>query len=567
MKSTLLLLATFACSLYSFAQTKRYDVVINEIMSNPSPSVGLPEVKYIELLNTSATPVNLKGWTLSDGSSIASIKTDFVLLPDSFVLISSTSNTNTLSAFGKTLGVSNFPALRVNGDLVILRSAENIVMHALQYNRSWHENAVKNNGGWSLEMIDSKNACSGSTNWKSSNAQRGGTPGAKNAVAAINKDEDPPQLLHAYADDDHTIILQFDEPLDSNAASQVSNYSFTGNIEKAEPISPIFTQVRITVDMTLEKNKLYEITVKAAIDCAGNKASSTITRTGLADDAHEQDIIFNEILFNPTENGVDYIELYNRSKRIVNAKDLWISTRNASATIGTLKQVSEEDWLIFPGDFVVLTESKSIVQQQFITQNPNAFIEMSSMPSLPDEKGDVVLMNKTGLMIDELKYEEDWHFALITNHEGVALERIDPEQAGAEKSNWFSAAANVGYGTPGYQNSQFRSDLQLQGTVTLTPPVFSPDSDGFDDYLLINYTFPESGYVCNITAFDASGRMVKQIVRNGICATKGFYRWDGSDEKNQRLLIGIYVILTEAYNLQGKTKKFKNAVTLARRIN
>lgn len=571
MKNILLTLALFAYSLYSPAQIKRYDVVINEIMSTPSPSTGLPEVKYIELLNVSSTSVDLKGWTVSDGSSTATIKTDFALEPDSFVIISSTSNANTLATYGKTIGVSNFPTLRVNGDMLILRSPNNIVMHAVQYDRNWHENAVKNNGGWSLEMVDPENPCNGSTNWMSSMDSKGGTPGTQNSVARENKDEDAPQLLHAYAESNNHIVMQFNEPLDSNAASLLSNYTFTGNaaiIEKAEPLPPFFNQVRITVSMALEKNKVYEVTAKAAIDCAGNRTNSSATvKTGWADDAQTQDIIFNEILFNPKENGVDYIELYNRSQRIINAKELWISTRNASGNIGALKQLSERDRLIFPGDFVVLTESKIIVLQQFISQNPDAFIELASMPSLPNDKGDVVLLNKTGLIVDELPYNEDWHFALITNYEGVALERIDPEQPGSEKKNWFSAASSVGYGTPGYQNSQFRSNLQLQGTVTLTPSIFSPDNDGFDDYLLVNYTFPEAGYVCNITAFDASGRMVKQVVRNGICGVNGYYRWDGLDEKNQRLPIGIYIILTEAYNLQGKTKKFKNAVTLARRIN
>ncbi|MGN6495030.1 MAG: lamin tail domain-containing protein [Agriterribacter sp.] len=571
MKNTLLAFALLACHLYSPGQTKRYDVVINEIMSNPAPAVGLPGVKYIELLNVSSAPINLKGWTLSDESSVAIIKIQLILQPDSFVIISSTSNANTLAAYGKTIGVSNFPTLRVNGDMLTLRSADNIVIHAVQYERNWHENAVKNNGGWSLEMVDSKNPCNGSTNWESSIDSRGGTPGTQNSVARENKDEDAPQLLHAYAESDSHIVMRFNEPLDSSAASQLSNYDFTGNtgiIKKAAPLPPFFNQVRITVSTALEKNKVYEITAKNATDCAGNRTNgSTTVKTGLADDAGEQDIIFNEILFNPADNGTDYIELYNRSKRIVNAKELWISNRNASGNIGTLKQLTGEDRLIFPGDFVVLTESKFIVLQQFVSKNPDAFIEMVSVPSMPDESGDVVLMNKSGEILDELPYAEDWHFPLIANYEGVALERIDPEQPGSEKKNWFSAASSVGYGTPGYQNSQFRSDLQLQGTVTLTPSIFSPDSDGFDDYLLVNYTFPEAGYICNITAFDASGRLVKQVVRNGICSVNGYYRWDGLDEKNQRLPIGIYIILTEVYNVRGKTKKFKHAVTLARRIN
>lgn len=571
MKNTILAVAILMYSSHLVAQASRYDVVINEIMSNPSPSVGLPEVKYIELLNVSSSPLELKGWTLSDGSSTAVIRTEFTLQPDSFVIVSSNTAATLLSAFGHVVSVTNFPSLRINGDLLMLRSTDNMLVHAVQYKRDWYQNEVKRNGGWSLEMADARNPCAGGSNWNASIDERGGSPGKQNSIAAVNRDEDQPILLQSYAEDSVNVILVFNEPLDSNSASIIHQYAVAGgsiSVAAAEPIAPLFDRVRLTVSSTMGRNKVYEVTAKSVADCAGNIAGNLQSvKTGLAGVVLPQDIIINEILFNPPENGVDYIELYNRGKQIINAKDLWITSRNTAGNLGSLRRVSENDRLIFPGDFIVLTENIGIVQQQFITKNPEAFFELETMPSLPNQNGDVVLLNRSGDIIDELKYEEKWHFPLITNYKGIALERIDPEQPGSEKSNWFSAASSVGYGTPGYQNSQFRADLQLKGSISIAPAVFSPDNDGYDDFLSINYHFPEQGYVCNITAFDARGKMVKQIVNNGICGLEGFFRWDGLDRNNQLLPIGIYIILTEVYNLQGKTKKFKNAVTLARRIN
>lgn len=570
MKNTLLAFALTACYFFSLAQPKRYDVVINEIMSNPSPAAGLPNVKYVELKNVSSYPIDLRGWNISDGSSVAIIRADFVLLPDSFVIISSTTNASALSLYGNVLAVSNFPTLRVNGDIVILRNESNATMHVVQYEPSWHQNAVKNNGGWSLEMIDATNPCSGNSNWTSSNHSSGGTPGMQNSVKSINKDEDAPRLLHAYAQDSKNITLVFNETLDSSSASTLSYYSLasiTTSIQYAVPLPPLFNKVTLTLNAVLEKNKIYPVSVQSLMDCSGNKIMEQDVQAGLPDTTGALDIIINEILFNPPERGVDYLELYNRSKRIINAKDLWITNRNNTGDLTTLRRVCEEDYLIFPGDFIVLTESSKIVRQQFITLNPDAFLDIATMPSLPNQNGSIVLLNSQGNVIDELKYDENWHFPLVTNYKGIALERIDPEQATAEKTNWFSAASSVGYGTPGYRNSQFRKDLQLQGTITLSPTTFSPDNDGFDDFLSINYHFAEQGNVCNITAFDAAGKMVKQVVSNGICGVEGFFRWDGLDKNNQRLPIGIYIIITEVYNLQGKTKRFKNAVTLARRIN
>ena len=69
----------------------------------------------------------------------------------------------------------------------------------------------------------------------------------------------------------------------------------------------------------------------------------------------------------------------------------------------------------------------------------------------------------------------------------------------------------------------------------------------------------------NITIFDAVGRPVRYLQRNALNGTKGFYRWDGLGEKKQVLQTGIYIIYTEVFNLQGKIKKFKNLIVLARK--
>ena len=50
------------------------------------------------------------------------------------------------------------------------------------------------------------------------------------------------------------------------------------------------------------------------------------------------------------------------------------------------------------------------------------------------------------------------------------------------KSNWHSASSPVGYGTPGYKNSQY-SEISIQDeTFTVDPPVFTPDNDGVSDF-------------------------------------------------------------------------------------
>ena len=568
MKNTLFCLLTLCCFSHVPAQPPaRYDVLIHEIMANPSSASGLPDFKYIELFNASRNAYNLNGWQISNGKSTAFIKTDFVLQPDSFVVIVPSNSTTAFSFFGAVIAVTNFPALSVNGEMLLLRSGDDRLIHAVAYNKSWYANEVKSDGGWSLEMIDTKNPCSGGSNWKASTDARGGTPGIRNSIAVNNTDETAPQLLRAYVADSIHIVLVFDETVDSLQASVKKNYVCEGmDIDMAEPQPPLFNTVRLKLKLPLLKEKIYNLHVKNVMDCSGNMIGNTaVVKAGRDEMPEAGNIVINEILFNPADNGSDYVELYNRSNHIINAKTLYITGRNTSGNLSTLKQLSADDILIFPGDFIVVTDNSSELKRQYLVKNPNAIIEITTMPSYPNVSGTVVVLNTLGKVIDELGYDEKWHFDLVTNYKGVALERIDYNAPAQDKNNWHSAAASAGYGTPTYQNSQFKTNEQLQGGINISPRVFSPDNDGHDDFLTIAYQFPEPGYVCNITVFDARGRTIRYVVRNGICGTKGNFRWDGLDEKKQQISMGIYVILTEVYNLKGKTKRFKQAVTLAKR--
>jgi hypothetical protein len=188
------------------------------------------------------------------------------------------------------------------------------------------------------------------------------------------------------------------------------------------------------------------------------------------------------------------------------------------------------------------------------------------MPSLPDDEGVFVLLNFQGKVIDELHYSSKWHFALINNEEGISLERIDYNKPTQNKDNWTSAASTVGFGTPSQQNSQFRTDLSLKAEITITPKTFSPDNDGFDDFTIINIKMSDPGYVANITIFDASGRPVRYLAKNAILASTGTIRWDGLDDKFRKAPIGVYVVFTEVFNLNGKKKSFKNTVVVAARF-
>lgn len=562
------LVTSIICQLRTFSQ-QRFDIVIDEIMADPSPQVSLPNVEYVELKNVSGHDINLQGWKFSTLSAMSGAFGSYILPADSFLIITTTSGAASFNGYGRVLGIPGFPALTNDGTTLTLIGKDGRIVHFVSYNISWYQNAVKEEGGWSLEMTDTRNPCTGQNNWKASNDNSGGTPGRKNSIDGVNKDDTAPAIKNVYTKDNSTIALQFDEPVDSFNAVDQAHYTINPSpgINFITVTGNDLTEVQLKLNAVLNVTTIYTLTVSGIKDCAGNTSTAEQAKFGLPQDAAASDMVINEILFNPRPDAYDYLEFYNRSNNIIDASKLYIGNRNSSGVISSLKKLMEQPFYIFPGEYIVVTEDISSLQKNYLVKNPRVVVTLSSLPSFPDEKGTAVLTNFQGEVVDELNYSDDWHFALIANAEGVALERIEPDKPTKNADNWHSAASTAGYGTPGYKNSQFKQTDNINATIELTPKVFSPDNNGVDDITTIQYQIGETGYVGNITIFDVSGRMVRHLVKNATLGIRGNWNWDGLDEKGQKLAIGNYIIYTELFNLHGRKKQFKNVVVLARQLN
>ena len=542
------------------------DIVIDELMADPTPVVGLPDNEWLELRNTSRFPINLNGWRIASNGSHTGTMPDFLLAPDSFVIVCSGSAVNNLSVYGQVISVTSFPSLNNDGDQLVLINEQGRVIHALQYSSSWYQNELKKSGGWSLEMIDTRNPCGGSKNWRASIDVTGGTLGRKNSVDSINPDTDGPALLRAFANDSIHLTLIFDEPLDSVQSLTTDHYLISdgiGNPVISSAAGPLFNTVNLTLNHPILPGNIYVVSVNGVTDCKGNPVGNKNTvRVGLSEKADSLDIVLNEILFNPAPGGSDYVELFNRSKKILDLKEVSLANRNSGAVISSIININTDHYLFFPEDYLVVTADSDFVIRNYLTPYPDKIVQVNSLPSWSDAEGDVILLNGQGDIIDELNYNSGWQFSLLNSLEGVALERIDYNGTTQSKDNWHSASSSVGYGTPTYKNSQESNGLHSVGIFTVSPEIISPDNDGRDDFATLQYEFSSPGYVVNITVFDALGRVVRYWIRNALCGTSGSFRWDGLGEKNHSLITGIYVIAVEAFNMEGKKKLFKLPVVI-----
>ncbi|MCG2616137.1 lamin tail domain-containing protein [Terrimonas sp. NA20] len=566
MKVLLLLLCTIIPVLAD-AQT-RYSIVINEIMADPAPRVGLPDHEWIEILNTSEHPINLRGWRLGDNTTLSGYFPDQTLAAKQYLILCASSARTAMQPYGEVLAVPSFPSLDNAGEQLYLLSPDNKVIHAIRYADNWHDNTLKKEGGWSLEMIDAQNPCSGQSNWSSSNSPAGGTPGQPNTIAGINTDNSAPVPLRSYHSTLNRLIVVFNEPLDSITAVNLSNYRLIPaiNIIKVVCRSPLFEEVELETDQPLDSLTVYELMINNVRDCQQNEMLRPITiKAGISSSSAAAKPVINEILFNPRPNGYDYVEIFNPGPLIIDVNQLYLANRNASGLVSNTVRISSTPYTLFPGEYLVATANPSVLNTQYFVMYPNKVLEVS-LPSYPDDRGTVILMSLQGGILDEVNYSKDWHFKLIADPDGVALERVDPQMPAAAGSNWHSAASTVGHGTPTYQNSQFMTTPVMNAEIDLLPKVFSPDNDGIHDQVQIIYRTATSGLMANVMIFDIDGRLVRDLVRNQLLGASGYWNWDGIDDRQQLLPVGRYIIQVELFTLSGENRRIKKVVVLAKRL-
>jgi len=305
------------------------------------------------------------------------------------------------------------------------------------------------------------------------------------------------------------------------------------------------------------------------MNCAGLnvEAGSHIT-FGLPDEVLAGDVLLNEILFNPLGDGVDYVEIYNTSSKVLDLNQLWLG--NVSQTIPnppdtTLKNITDDSYLLLPASYALLTTNSTKVLQQYPSAEASVFVEMASFPTYSNSDGTVLLKAKSGDVVDVFSYDEDMHYPLLTTNEGVSLERISFDSPTDDRTNWHSAAESVGFGTPGLQNSMYRAFPEVDDAITVEPELFSPDGDGRDDVTSIAYSFDEAGYTLNIYLFNSVGQQIRHLVKSQLVAQQGVYHWDGIDENGNKASVGIYIVYAEAFDLDGNVKAYKKSVVVGTR--
>lgn len=538
------------------------DVVINEIMADPEPIVGLPPYEYVELYNTTDHAINIKDWTFVIGTSEKIITQDITINAKGFIILCKEESVPFLSEYGDCVGFTSF-SIPNSGSLFSLYEFHKLLVFGLEFDKSWYRDSEKADGGWSLEQIDPHSPCLEAVNWRASCNIKGGTPGAENSVddeIIIAPDIDYVNVLSS-----NSIEVVFNQKMDTLSLANTENYTiieFNAHPYRVQP-----SKDRKSVTLFFEEDIIIQGFHKILVfgsNCSGVPVSVGCSYAfGFPEEAAGGDVVINEILFDPISPAADYVEIYNKSDKTFNINRLQLGVVKSSfpnPPDTTLKTICSEGRQLMPGSYLLLTTTPDVIGYQYECPTDD-FITMKSFPSYPNG-GATVLLCFDDEIIDCMSYSEDLHYPLLSETKGVALERVSPDISSWDSENWHSAAAPL-YGTPGYQNSVFIENSSEDAEIEISPPVFSPDGDGFDDVTTINLSCFQNGFTAKIIIFDSQGMFVKDLVKCQNIASQSRFIWNGLDESGKKVPSGIYVVFTEVFDTQGNIKRFKKAVVVA----
>lgn len=534
------------------------DVIITELLPDPSPRTGLPEEEFAEIYNRSGEAVNLQGWTLSDGVSTAKFPLA-ILAPGEYLILTASANAVVYGAFSKTVALPNFPTLNNAGDKLVLKDSSDVTIDSLNYTSAWYHNEDKKEGGWSLELIDPDNICAASGNWTASEDKRGGTPGKQNSVFANKPDVMGPMVRSAMAVAENKVRVVFDEKLDRIAPAPGSfKFDPAADVQAVQFTDGSRSAVDVKLTSPLLRATSYKLVVNRVYDCTGNAIQPDHASAvfGLPESVDSADVVINEILFNPRPTGVDFVEVCNRSDKFLNIKGWRMTRADEEARV-----ITTENVLLAPGGYLLLSEDGSLVKNEYPLSHEENFLDVKDVPSMNDDEGSIALLDSLGSVIDAMTYKDDLHSPFIDDEEGVSLERLSWERPTLSTENWHSAATQVGYATPGYKNSNAVGMTPSTQSVTVEPEAFKPET-GQPSFTRISYQFERGGLVANVNIIDPQGRVVRSVAANEILSASGFYQWNGEMDNGRKVRIGYYMVWFEVFDEDGNVRVFKKAVAV-----
>ena len=246
------------------------------------------------------------------------------------------------------------------------------------------------------------------------------------------------------------------------------------------------------------------------------------------DDVNYSDVgvVISEVMINPSlvsDSYGEWFEIINTTDSIIDingwrVKDSGVDDFTISSNEGTLP--------VPPGDYFIFARNG----------NPSyngGFIADYDYDnfSLSNSEDELILLDTSGSIVDEVHYSEGWPFL-----SGVSMEIHDPLIDNNINENWYEAVLNYGdgdFGSPGIAYNGFlRNDEKVNNPVkfniiSLYPNPFNPEIT-----MKLDYRYESN---ISIEIFDVSGHIITTLKEGFLSPGEYEFKWNAKNEST-----GIY---------------------------
>ena len=530
------------CSLFFVISPAQ--IIITEVMYNLQGSDSPNE--FVEIYNLGMTSIDLSGWIISDTQSDDDLVGDsFLLGPSQYGLIMEGDYDGLLYAQlipasalilfvdGNAIGNN----LNNTADSLYLVDAEGNTMDSMGWGESIEDD-------YSLEKVNFEFG-NISGNWRKSLIELG-TPGFENSVSDLQRDVAIDSIIH------YPQYPAVDEPIQFDVYA--SNQGFEETMvqlymnDNYQQTATLLSQSQIIFQTNHSGlspgTHLITFDLQSAGDNAqenNSKIDTIFISFGLGD------VLINEIMYDPLSGNPEWVEIVNKTDEIINLLGWGLTDKEEQLPDGVTESAD-----VFPNEFLIFNKENS-------TSN---WIIQGDFPGLNNDGDDLRLYDPTGNEIDRVEYSDDWG-----GGDGYSLERVTHYLPSNDPSNWGSSIDPFG-STPSEKNSLHTSQIEESGTILLDPNPFSPDGNGHEDILTVSYHLPFFQARLIVDIFSLDGYRMKQLARGEAVASQGFLQWDGMSDKDQKCMVGQYLLKFHASDMQS-SKKFQKIerVILAKKLN
>ena len=532
----------FLLGLFVTAISASAEIVVNEVLAN-EPG-GLRNLEWIELHADSCGAEALDRYELHVDDSVISFPADLSLGPDQYLVIcrrlfGSSSTSGFESFWGDSSGEwgdcpeestlltpveLEFALKNTAGTVGLYR--DDLLISAI----SWNDDG---GDGVSWERL----APTGASIVQSVDLT-GSTPGCVNSLTPVRRD----LALSRVSAEIEAGLTRLIATVMNRGLEAVSEAHLTifrepeHSVLVDQVLDPLNSGDSMTLTEDFYFDSMYtEITIRLSAD--DKPRNNRLTRTVPGE--YFPPFVLSEVLVT-TESiyGGQWVEIVNC---LSEAFDL-CGWRLGDARVDYV--IVDTSVFVAPGELIVVAESETDFYATY-GDIGGIVLEPSSWPHLNQGGDSARLLDPHDLAADLL----DYRFTFDGNHSWCR------EPTANSDGEW--GRSETSGGTPGEPNRVVLNHDGASLELDISPAVFSPDGDGFEDQALITISGPDVT-ATELKIYDRQGRIVREFDTGDYRLNQ--YAWDGCTAGGSRLPIGVYVVYCEVSGA-GSVKK---AVVIAR---